>query len=79
MTPETFIAQREFDEKYITSTEVRNRLGMTRPVLLHYRQRGKLPNEITLQNGQLILWEREAIESHLVAIEAARASRNNAQ
>lgn len=75
MTPESFIAQQEFDEKYITSSEVCKLLDMSRPVLLHHRKKGKLPNEILLQNGQLVLWERKFIAPYLETLSQARNAR----
>lgn len=65
MEPAQFIAQDRFDQTYITSSEVGQRLGVTRPAIHFRRKAGLLPNAIAVQNAQLFIWERDAIEPHL--------------
>lgn len=59
-------AQQEFDSKYICSTELRERLNVTRPNLHHRRKAGLLPGEILLNNNTLSLWVRADIEPYIV-------------
>ena len=80
MTPESYIAQKTFDEKYITSREVCERLKVTRPALHNRRKVGKLPNPIVTFNGQLVMWEREFITAYLDEWETQiKASRGEVQ
>lgn len=59
-------AQKRFDETYITSSEICERLGVTR-VALHVRKKGgHLPGGIMVNNSHLLIWERSAIEPHIV-------------
>jgi predicted DNA-binding transcriptional regulator AlpA len=64
-TPE----QVQFDARYITSTEIGVRLNVTRPTLFNYRQSGKLPNSIAVNDGRLFVWERSAVEPYIAALE----------
>lgn len=60
-------AQREFDEKYITASEIMKDLGITRPTLYYARSNNKLPAPIVLNDGTVFLWEREIIRPFLDA------------
>lgn len=59
--------QSEFDGIYVTSTEIRESLGVDRAAILHARRRGLLPNAIVINNGQILLWKRADIARHLDA------------
>lgn len=56
-------AQEEFDQKYITSTELCATLGVTRATLVNGRRRGALPEPVQINrpNGDphVMLWIRE--------------------
>lgn len=65
MEPAQFIAQDRFNQTYITSSEVGRRLGVTRPAIHFRRKAGLLPNAIAVQDSQLFIWERDAIEPYL--------------
>lgn len=72
-------AQLEFDKKYISSTEVCQRMKVHRTSVLLALRTGRLPEGIILRrpNGQphIVLWERETVEPHLVAWATNRAER----
>lgn len=59
-------AQQEFDQKYITSSEIMKSLGVTRTTILTARRTGRLPNPIDIQ-GQIFIWEREKLKPYLDA------------
>lgn len=65
MDPSEFIAQERFDKTYITSSEIAQRLSVTRPAIHFRRKAGLLPNAIAVSENQLFIWEREPIEPHL--------------
>lgn len=56
----------EFENKYITSTEVMERMGVSRFVVFTERHVGRLPPAITFPGGTCF-WDRELIEPYLVA------------
>jgi predicted DNA-binding transcriptional regulator AlpA len=64
-------AQREFDSKYITASEIMKDLGITRPTLKYARSTNKLPEPIVLNDGTLFVWERETVRPYLDAWKAA--------
>lgn len=66
-TVEAHAAQKEFDSKYITSSEIMTDLGISRTAIYHARERGLLPNTIVVNNGQLCLWLRTDIAVQLEA------------
>lgn len=72
-------AQLEFDEKYITSTEVCQTVGVHRTTVLLALKTGRLPEAIVLRrpNGQpqILLWEREAMLPVLAEWATSRAQR----
>ena len=58
--------QQRFDESYISSTEICERLQITRAGLVAARRRNVIPIQHIEINGALILlWERKAIEPFL--------------
>ncbi len=65
MDPNQFLAQDKFDQAYITSTEICQRLNVTRPAIHFRRKAGLLPNVITVPGNQLAIWERTGIEPYL--------------
>lgn len=75
-------AQREFDEKYISSTEVCQQLGVHRTTVLLAIRTGKLPVPIAINrpNGtpQILLWERALANPHIAEWTANRAQRASA-
>lgn len=60
-------AQERFDEKYITSTEIREEMDVPRSALFHAIRRGHLPQPIRLRGLQVHIWERKQIAAHLAA------------
>lgn len=75
-------AQIEFDNKYISSTEVCQRMNVHRTSVLLALRTGRLPEAIVVRrpNGEphILLWERVAIEPHLVEWANNRAERAGA-
>jgi hypothetical protein len=75
-------AQEEFDEKYISSTELCRELNVTRATLVNGRRRGALPEPVRINrpNGDphVMLWLRDEVAPYVsawkVELEAARAA-----
>jgi len=75
-------AQDEFDEKYISSTELCQELGVTRATLVNGRRRGALPEPVRINrpNGDphVMLWLREEVGPYVerwkVELSAGRAA-----
>lgn len=61
--------QKRFDEKYISSKEIIERLKITRPTVALARTTGRLPDPVAVNNALIFLWERELIEPHIAAWE----------
>lgn len=57
------IAQLEFDLKYISASEIMRDLSITRATLKYARDIKKLPEPISLNEGQVLIWERESVSS----------------
>jgi hypothetical protein len=52
-----------FQSVYITSSEITERMGITRAGFLYARQRGKIPEApIVVCNGRIFIWLRSEIE-----------------
>lgn len=66
MTSKANDAQREFDERYITSSEIMQNMGVTRTTILLARRTGKLPDPIDIQ-GKIFIWERSKVQPYLEA------------
>lgn len=66
MTSNVNDAQREFDERYITSSEIMQTMGVTRTTILLARRTGKLPHPIDIQ-GKIFIWERDKVKPYLDA------------
>jgi len=62
-------AQEEFDKKYVSSTELCQRLGVTRATLMNGRKRGALPEPVRVNrpNGDphIMLWVRKEAEPYV--------------
>lgn len=67
--------QKDFDAKYITSTEIQKRMKVERASILNARRRGLLPNPVIVPGVRAFIWEREAVEPYLKAWEISLASR----
>lgn len=78
MTSKTNDAQREFDERYITSSEIMDTLGVTRTTILLARRTGKLPDPIDIQ-GKIFIWERDKVKDYLAAWKVVLDARRGAQ
>ena len=59
-------AQEEFNERYITSTEIMQTLGITRTAMLAARRSAKLPDPIDI-HGKIFIWERAPLQPYLAA------------
>lgn len=66
MTSKANDAQREFNERYITSSEIMEKLDVTRTTILSARRTGKLPDPIDIQ-GKIFIWERDKVTPYLDA------------
>lgn len=60
-------AQQEFDSAYITSSEICRELGITRATIVQGRDRGLLPDPVVVNDGQLVIWKRDAVRPYLDA------------
>lgn len=58
-------SQLDFDQKYITATEIAKLLGVSRTAVHHARRKGILPNPILIGSDMLYIWEREFIRPHI--------------
>lgn len=66
--------EREFFEKYMTTTDIMNFLDIGRPSIFNARLNGKLPGAINVHN-QFYLWEREKVMPYLESWKRALAHR----
>ncbi len=67
-------AQKEFDELYITSSEIGRRLEVTRAAIIQARAKGWLPDPIKIEN-HITIWKRGDIEPHVANWEKRRNNR----
>ncbi|QDB70909.1 hypothetical protein [Pseudomonas virus PBPA162] len=51
--------QDNFDSTYITSTEVCEKMQVSRVTLHYHRKNGRLPQHATLPGGQITIWRRD--------------------
>lgn len=65
MTGTDTTKQQQFDKSYISSSEIRNLLMVSRTAIHHRRKSGKLPNPIEIVGGTVTLWERADVTPHL--------------
>jgi len=72
--------QQEFDEKYISSAEICDKLNIARSTLVHAKRAGHLPHSISVKSGRIFLWDRELITPYIEAwklmLETRRGSKN---
>lgn len=66
MTSNVNPAQREFNERYITSVEITHKLRVSRTAILLARRAGRLPDPIDL-HGRIFLWERDKVQPYIDA------------
>jgi hypothetical protein len=59
--------QEEFDAVYITSTEIREYLQISRSTVLQGKGRGLLPDPITVNGAQIQIWRREQVKPFIEA------------
>lgn len=59
--------QEEFDETYISSGEIREKLGICRAMIVQAKNRGILPAPITVNGSQLQLWKRNEVMPQIEA------------
>lgn len=77
-SPDT-TAQKRFNEKYVSSREILQRLRVTRPTISRAHQRGLLPSPVIIHDTLIYLWERETAEPFIAAWELLlNAKRNKA-
>ena len=55
-------AQRLFNETYITATEISREVSVSRVSVLRARQRGFLPDAITVGEQHVCIWERAKVQ-----------------
>ncbi len=79
MEPSEYMAQKRFDETYITSTEICERMKVSRPAVHFRRKNGHLPNAIRVYGQSLFVWDRQQIEPKLVEWENQINKREGAQ
>ena len=65
MTEPEKTSQQEFDEIYITSSEIGQELGVCRATLLNARRRGILPDPIVVNGAQIFIWKRNLLQPYL--------------
>lgn len=58
--------QARFDRLYISSSEICQNLGVTRPSILQARRRNLLPEPITI-HGCIYIWERATVQPYVDA------------
>lgn len=59
--------QEDFDRKYISSSEICQTLGISRPALWSAKKNNKLPEPILVGSANLCLWLRTEVESIIAA------------
>ena len=73
-------AQERFNEHYVSSREILQRLNVSRPTISKARQRGILPEPIIIHDTLIYLWERKTVEPFIAAWELIlNAKRQNKQ
>lgn len=60
-------AQAEFDDIYISSSEICRELNITRATLTQGRDRGLLPDAVSINEGQITIWKRVTVRPFLNA------------
>lgn len=67
--------QKYFNETYITAGEIATEVGVSRPSVHHARQRGILPDAISVGDRLVFIWERNAVAPHVRNWKAAIQTR----
>jgi hypothetical protein len=60
-------AQEEFDQIWITSSEICRELRIDRSTIVQGRKRGLLPDPVKINGDQILLWKREDVRQNLDA------------
>jgi hypothetical protein len=60
-------AQIHFENTYITSAQIMRDLNVSRSALLYARKRGLLPDPIVINDGRILIWEKEHIQANIDA------------
>lgn len=68
-------AQEKFDNLYITGYEIQQELGVDRSSVLRARERGILPQPITVRGVRAYIWEREVVKPFMDAWRISLQSR----
>ena len=68
--------QQQFDAEFITSTEIIDRLSISRSTLTRAVARKQLPEPIRTADGQTTIWRRVEIEPALKEWERVLPTRN---
>lgn len=71
-------SQEEFNRKYITASEIKDILGVTRTAIVLARKRGTLPPAIMVDNNVISMWERDFIMPYIEEWKTKLASRRSA-
>ena len=59
---------KDFQEKYITSSEIMSFLGISRAGFLYGRRSGKIKQQpIVVNDGRLFIWERATVQADVAA------------
>lgn len=70
--------QKVFDSTYITASEIMRQLGISRAAFLYGRRVHKLPEAIVVNEGRLLVWKRQEVETPLqvwkIAIDNRKAA-----
>jgi hypothetical protein len=61
------VAQQSFDAKYITAAEIARECKVSRPSVMRARERGALPNAVSVSDGNIYIWEREGARPYIDA------------
>lgn len=75
MLEQRVTAQEEFDATYITSSEICRLLSITRATIVQGRRRGLLPDPVTINDGQILVWKRDVVRPFLDAWKIALQAR----
>lgn len=54
-------AQKEFEDTYISATQVQQYMGVSRPAIFYRKKNGLLPGEIKIPGVNVSLWKRAEI------------------
>ncbi len=63
--------QKEFDKKYITSSEIVAVMGVSRAAIVNARKRGILPEPVIVRGTGSHIWIRDEITANLKAWKTA--------